>query len=166
MHAKQLPREVRRAPHCYSLLRRERFHHPARLLQVTLTGPCGKAMLLPEDQPNADLILVATGTGIAPFRSFWRRLFVEATPAARAFNGFVWLLLGAVRGGERSRQRARLLARASLSGRLTALTLQPLSSTDRWAATRSCTATSSRALPRCARSGAGYGRCRQRCSTG
>lgn len=37
--------------------------------QVPITGPVGKAFLLP-DQPQANLIMVATGTGIAPFRAF------------------------------------------------------------------------------------------------
>jgi ferredoxin--NADP+ reductase len=35
---------------------------------VTLIGPSGKVMLIPEKDPNADIIMVATGTGIAPFR--------------------------------------------------------------------------------------------------
>jgi len=47
---------------------------------LKLTGPSGKVMLIPEQNPNADLIMVATGTGIAPYRSFIRRLFVEKTP--------------------------------------------------------------------------------------
>src|SRR5205085_12233337 len=34
-----------------------------------LTGPVGKAFTMP-DKPNANLIMVATGTGIAPFRAF------------------------------------------------------------------------------------------------
>merc|ERR1712106_253852 len=33
--------------------------------EVKLTGPSGKVMLIPEKTPNADLIMVATGTGIA-----------------------------------------------------------------------------------------------------
>merc|ERR1712178_417704 len=42
---------------------------------VTMTGPSGKVMLLPEENPATDIIMVATGTGIAPYRSFIRRLF-------------------------------------------------------------------------------------------
>ena len=37
---------------------------------------------MPED-PNAVYIMVATGTGIAPFRSFWRRQFLEDVPGYR-----------------------------------------------------------------------------------
>merc|ERR1711871_1351898 len=54
----------------------------------------GKVMLMPEKDPSADLIMVATGTGIAPYRSFIRRLFVEKTPAGKAFKGLAWLFLG------------------------------------------------------------------------
>merc|ERR1711871_1656644 len=62
--------------------------------EVMLTGPTGKVMLMPEDKPEADLIMVATGTGIAPYRSFWKRLFIEDTPAGKAFKGVAWLFLG------------------------------------------------------------------------
>jgi hypothetical protein len=34
---------------------------------------------MPED-PNAVFIMVATGTGIAPYRAFWRRQFMEDVP--------------------------------------------------------------------------------------
>ena len=51
-------------------------------------------MLMPEATPDADLIMVATGTGIAPYRGFLRRLFIEETPAAAAFKGLAWLVLG------------------------------------------------------------------------
>lgn len=44
---------------------------------LMLTGPAGKVMLMPEKNPATDLIMVATGTGIAPYRSFLRRLFIE-----------------------------------------------------------------------------------------
>jgi ferredoxin--NADP+ reductase len=62
--------------------------------EVQLTGPSGKVMLMPESKPETDLIMVATGTGIAPYRSFWKRLFIEKTPAAAAFKGQAWLFLG------------------------------------------------------------------------
>jgi ferredoxin--NADP+ reductase len=62
--------------------------------EVQMTGPAGKVMLLPEEDPNTDYIMVATGTGIAPYRGFVRRLFVESTPAAAAYKGQAWLFLG------------------------------------------------------------------------
>merc|ERR1719262_2051525 len=42
--------------------------------EVLITGPTGAEMLLPDD-PDANIIMLATGTGIAPFRSFLRCLF-------------------------------------------------------------------------------------------
>ena len=67
--------------------------------EVLVAGPVGKTMLLPQDS-NTDLIMVATGTGIAPFRAFARRLFVENTVARHMFNGHAWLILGVpVTGG-------------------------------------------------------------------
>ena len=36
--------------------------------EVMLTSPAGKVMLMPEKNAAADLIMVATGTGIAPYR--------------------------------------------------------------------------------------------------
>jgi len=62
--------------------------------EVQMTGPAGKVMLLPEEDPKTDYIMVATGTGIAPYRGFVRRLFVEDTPAGRAYKGQAWLFLG------------------------------------------------------------------------
>jgi len=61
---------------------------------VSMTGPSGKVMLMPEEDPKTDLIMVATGTGIAPYRGFIRRLFAEDTPAASAYKGQAWLFLG------------------------------------------------------------------------
>jgi ferredoxin--NADP+ reductase len=62
--------------------------------ELKLTGPTGKVMLIPEATPDKDLIMVATGTGIAPYRGFLRRLFIEQTPANAAFTGLAWLVLG------------------------------------------------------------------------
>jgi len=62
--------------------------------ELKLTGPSGKVMLIPEKDPSVDLIMVATGTGIAPYRSFIRRLFVEKTPFGQAYKGLAWLFLG------------------------------------------------------------------------
>jgi ferredoxin--NADP+ reductase len=62
--------------------------------EVKMIGPSGKVMLLPEKEPKTDYIMVATGTGIAPYRGFIRRLFFEKTPAAEAYKGEAWLFLG------------------------------------------------------------------------
>jgi ferredoxin--NADP+ reductase len=60
--------------------------------EITMTGPTGKVLLLDSD-PNAVHICVATGTGIAPFRSFWRRMFYDNVPGYK-FNGLFWLFMG------------------------------------------------------------------------
>jgi len=59
---------------------------------VTITGPVGKEMLLPED-PDAKIIMMATGTGIAPFRAYLRRMFQEKHEDYK-FNGLAWLIFG------------------------------------------------------------------------
>jgi len=59
---------------------------------VLLTGPVGAEMLLPED-PEANIIMLATGTGIAPFRSFLRYLFHDKATKGK-FKGAAWLFLG------------------------------------------------------------------------
>ncbi len=43
---------------------------------VALIGPNGRRFLLPDDD-YTDLILIAVGTGIAPFRAFIRHIFLE-----------------------------------------------------------------------------------------
>lgn len=58
-------------------------------MEAQLTGPVGRTFLLPED-PSANIIMIATGTGIAPFRAFVRRLFSEG----RAHRGMVRLYFG------------------------------------------------------------------------
>ncbi|KAI4974281.1 ferredoxin--NADP reductase, leaf isozyme 1, chloroplastic-like [Hordeum vulgare subsp. vulgare] len=59
---------------------------------VNITGPVGKEMLMPKD-PNATIIMLATGTGIAPFRSFLWKMFFEKYDDYK-FNGLAWLFLG------------------------------------------------------------------------
>ena len=56
------------------------------------TGPTGKILLLPSD-PNAVHIMVATGTGIAPYRAYLRRMFMEDVPGYN-FTGLAWLFMG------------------------------------------------------------------------
>lgn len=65
---------------------------------MSVAGPVGKTMLLPKD-PNADVIMIATGTGIAPFCSFMHRLFMENTVARHVFGGTAWLVLGVPTSG-------------------------------------------------------------------
>ncbi|CAJ1428570.1 unnamed protein product [Effrenium voratum] len=59
---------------------------------VMITGPTGAEMLLPED-PEANMIFMATGTGIAPFRSHLRHLFHDKVSKGN-FKGAAWLFLG------------------------------------------------------------------------
>ncbi|XP_020399895.1 ferredoxin--NADP reductase, leaf isozyme 1, chloroplastic [Zea mays] len=59
---------------------------------VQITGPVGKEMLMPKD-PNATIIMLATGTGIAPFRSFLWKMFFEKHDEYK-FKGLGWLFLG------------------------------------------------------------------------
>lgn len=64
--------------------------------RVRITGPVGKEMLLPQDE-EANVIMLATGTGIAPMRTYLRRMF---EPAERETNGWhfrgkAWLFMGA-----------------------------------------------------------------------
>ncbi len=60
--------------------------------EVNMTGPTGKAMLLPDD-PTATIIMLATGTGIAPFRAHLWRMFRENNPDYE-FHGSAWLIFG------------------------------------------------------------------------
>lgn len=65
--------------------------------EVLISGPTGAEMLLPED-PECNLIMLGTGTGIAPLRGYCRRLFNdkvgEAPDGSRIFKGLAWLFLG------------------------------------------------------------------------
>ena len=63
--------------------------------KVKITGPVGKEMLLPDDE-ECNVIMLATGTGIAPMRTYLRRMF---EPAEREKNGWhfrgkAWLFMG------------------------------------------------------------------------
>ena len=63
--------------------------------QVKITGPVGKEMLLPDDE-EANVIMLATGTGIAPMRAYLRRMFepTEREQNGWHFRGKAWLFMG------------------------------------------------------------------------
>ncbi|EHC09031.1 ferredoxin--NADP reductase [Fischerella thermalis] len=64
--------------------------------EVKITGPVGKEMLLPPDE-DANVIMMATGTGIAPMRAYLWRMFKDAERAVNPeyqFKGFSWLIFG------------------------------------------------------------------------
>lgn len=52
--------------------------------EVMLTGPVGKRFLLPENPADHDYIFIATGTGIAPFRSMILDLIKLGMPSRTA----------------------------------------------------------------------------------
>ena len=61
---------------------------------VAIMGPVGKEMLLPEDE-DANIIMIATGTGIAPFRAYLWRMFLEGDKNPDYnFKGLAWLFFG------------------------------------------------------------------------
>ena len=64
--------------------------------KVKITGPVGKEMLLPPDE-EANVIMLATGTGIAPMRAYLRRMFEpgerDKNPGYQ-FRGKAWLFMG------------------------------------------------------------------------
>jgi ferredoxin--NADP+ reductase len=62
--------------------------------EVSITGPVGKEMLLPDDE-DANIIMIATGTGIAPFRAYLWRMFLEGDKNPDYnFTGLAWLFFG------------------------------------------------------------------------
>ena len=64
--------------------------------KVKITGPVGKEMLLP-DEEDANIVMLATGTGIAPMRAYLRRMFepTEKEKNKWNFKGKAWLFMGA-----------------------------------------------------------------------
>ena len=72
----------------------EMLTHPAVDL-ITFTGPYGDAFVIPED-PETNLLMIGTGTGIAPFRAFIQHIY-EKQPNWR---GKVRLFYGARTGTE------------------------------------------------------------------
>ena len=68
--------------------------------KVKITGPVGKEMLLPDDE-DANIIMLATGTGIAPMRTYIRRMFEPREREANGwtFRGKAWLFMGAPKTG-------------------------------------------------------------------
>jgi len=64
--------------------------------KVKITGPVGKEMLLPPDE-EANVIMLATGTGIAPMRAYLRRMFEPGERDKNSgyqFRGKAWLFMG------------------------------------------------------------------------
>ncbi len=65
--------------------------------EVQITGPTGKEMLLPAEE-DTNVIMFATGTGIAPMRAYLWRMFKDneraANPDYNSYKGFAWLVFG------------------------------------------------------------------------
>ena len=64
--------------------------------KVKITGPIGKEMLLPEEE-DSNIIMFATGTGIAPMRAYLRKMFEKTEREKNNWNfkGKAWLFMGA-----------------------------------------------------------------------
>jgi ferredoxin--NADP+ reductase len=62
---------------------------------IVMTGPFGIVFEVPEER-DANLILIGSGTGIAPFRAFVKHLYRDVPD----FRGQVWLFYGARSGLE------------------------------------------------------------------
>lgn len=61
--------------------------------QLMITGPYGRHFIIPRDR-ESNILMVATGTGIAPFRAFIKHIFEEETD----WKGKVRLFYGAATG--------------------------------------------------------------------
>jgi ferredoxin--NADP+ reductase len=62
---------------------------------LTLSGPYGEAFALPED-PDSNLLMIGSGTGIAPFRAFVQHIY----QMPERWRGKVMLFYGARSGAE------------------------------------------------------------------
>ena len=62
---------------------------------LTISGPFGLPFQVPEE-PEATLVLIGSGTGIAPFRAFVKHIYREHAE----FRGRIWLFYGARTGVE------------------------------------------------------------------
>ena len=63
---------------------------------ITITGPYGDAFSIPEDS-NSNLLMIGSGTGIAPFRAFIQHIYQKKPD----WQGVVWLFYGALSGMEK-----------------------------------------------------------------
>jgi ferredoxin--NADP+ reductase len=63
---------------------------------ITLTGPYGDTFKIPDD-PEANLLMIGTGTGIAPFRAFIQHVYEKRND----WKGLVWLFYGSRTGMEK-----------------------------------------------------------------
>jgi ferredoxin--NADP+ reductase len=55
---------------------------------IQMTGPVGRHFILPDDFKKRDILFLATGTGIAPYRGMLKEMFDAG------FEGQVWLFFG------------------------------------------------------------------------
>jgi ferredoxin--NADP+ reductase len=96
--------------------------------RLTITGPYGLAFEVPEER-DAHLILIGTGTGIAPFRAFVKHLHDNVPDWA----GRVWLFHGARSGLELLYQNSERDDFAQYYDRPTFEAFQALSPRPHWA---------------------------------
>ncbi|MEW5788499.1 MAG: oxidoreductase [Pseudomonadota bacterium] len=66
---------------------------------ITLTGPYRSAFRVPAD-PASNLLMLGTGTGVAPFRAFLRRIYDERKSEQQGWQGQVRLYYGARSGAD------------------------------------------------------------------